>query len=276
MEVTPLTLGVSSTENYIMTPIIKRNTPIPVSRTENYFTLYDNQTRITFPIIQGERHFAKDNFEIGKVRIDGIAPAPRGVERATVTFSIDANGILTVTAVSESNENNRGEMTIKNACGCLTKAEIDRMVADAENFRKHDNEVKQFYTARSELEQYCYEIKQEYGWKNEAFSEKCDEVLLWLSKCCRPTVAQFAQKKVELQALTNPPKNDSAKKCKRTTKAESTRKCKKTTKAESTKKRKATAKAECTKKCKGTSKAENCKRATTSMKREKQIKKKMK
>lgn len=209
MEVTPLTLGVSIRKEHIMSAIIKRNTPIPVSRNRRYVTLEDDQTSLRFPIIQGERHLAKDNFEIGKTTIHGLTPAPRGVEGATVTFSIDANGILTVTAVSESDENNRGEIKLENVCGSLTKDEIDQMVADAEKYREQDNKVKQYYTARTELEQYCYELKREFRWKNEMVFKKCNEVLYWLNKCCRPTVSQFIQKKEELHALAYPPEDES-------------------------------------------------------------------
>lgn len=157
MEVTPLTLGSSyGKDNRFMKAIIPRNTPIPVSMKKgNFFTAFDNQTSMKFHILQGERPLSKDNYQIGTIVINGIPPAPAGAEEVIDTFSIDANGILTVTSVIKSNENAKAELKVKNVCGSLTKEEIDQMVAEAERYREHDIEVQHYYTARGDLERYC-------------------------------------------------------------------------------------------------------------------------
>lgn len=148
---------------------------------------------------------AKDNFEIGKITVDGIPLTDTAnFEEVDVTFSIDANGILNVSAVCRSNRNARGEITIKNVCGSPTKAEIEKMIADADMYRKEDVEVKRLKTARSELEEFCYELRDDCGPKNSLISVKCKEVISWLDSCCRPTIAQFVQMKDKLKALTAP------------------------------------------------------------------------
>lgn len=129
MEVTPLTLGISvKFENIrIMSSIIQRNTGIPVCRSDVYVTIADNQTTVKIVILQGEHYYAKDNYEIGKFTFSGIPAAPAGAEELVVKFSIDVNGILTVSAVSKNNADAKGEITIKNICGSLTKDEIEKM-----------------------------------------------------------------------------------------------------------------------------------------------------
>lgn len=207
VEVTPLTLGVASGLNYANTTVvIKRNTCIPVSITKVYFTLRDNQTGMRFLIVQGEHHSACDKFQIGEFAIEGMPPRRARLEKASVTFSIDVNGILTVSAVSKSNAKVKGEITIKNVCGSLTKTEIDRMVADAENYRKQDRQMRKYYTARWELEQYAYEIQNTHE-NNNFIRKKCKEMFSWLGNCCRPTMGQFLQWKNELQQLTLLPKD---------------------------------------------------------------------
>lgn len=166
----------------------------------------DLQTRMRFSVLQGEHRLAKDNFEIGKLIIKGIPAACAGAEKATATFSIDENGILTVSAVCRSNRRARGEITINNVCGSLTNAEIDQMIADAEKYRMQDREAKQYYTARWELEQYCVEIKIKHGSRDSSIRNKCDEILTWLNNCSRPKIAQFLQFKDELESLTQPDK----------------------------------------------------------------------
>lgn len=126
---------------------------------------------------------------------------PSRPEEITVTFTIDANGILNVSAVCNSHEKFKGELKITNVCGSLKKEEIDRMVAEAENRRKQDKQ--QCLTFRWELQQYCDEVKRENAGKRNFISEKCDEIVSWLDTCVRPSITQFYQLKNELKALVS-------------------------------------------------------------------------
>lgn len=209
MEVTPLSLGVAVSagshdlHTTYMIPIINRNTRIPVCRSRVFSTSCDDQTKIIFPIIQGEHYLASDNFQIGKFKIRGVPKAAARVEKGVVEFSIDANGILTVSAVSESNADAKAELTIKNVSGSLTKAEIEKMFAEAEEFRVQDREER---TTRWQLEQRCNKTIQENGNKSDIkfkrIVEKCREALIWLESCRRPDNIQFIQRQNEILSLS--------------------------------------------------------------------------
>lgn len=207
LDVTPLTLGTDimreKDEVMIMSPVINRNTRIPACKSETYYTSFDNQTRMRFTVLQGEHQLAKDNFEIGKFMIDGIPPAIARREKAIATFTIDENGVLTVSAVSKSNAGVKGQITIKNVCGSLTSDEIDRALDVAQVYRQEDREMAQLKTARTDLEQYCDELKDKYGSEHDFVAAKCNEVFSWLETCVRPTLAQFEQLKTELQSLNS-------------------------------------------------------------------------
>lgn len=202
LEVTPLTLGVSGFIEQDQAPhmlaLIKRNTPIPVSISKIFGTnVGKNINNIKgMKILQGESHLEKDNFTIGLLKLVDFRKVPESVE---VTFSIDDNGILSVIVVSTSNRDIRNGMTIENVSGGLTKAEIERMVADAEKYGNEDREVKRCHTARWELEQYCNEAM--HGSKTSTVKEKCNEIRSWLECCYRPTISQFHNVKNELTAL---------------------------------------------------------------------------
>lgn len=214
LDVTPLSLGIGTyygfDEMASMCPIIKRNTPIPVSASDFFVTYYDDQTAVDLPVLQGESKLEKDNFKIGLLTVDGIPAAPHGVESITVKFSIDANGILSVSAVSDSNRKACDKLTIKNVCGSLTQVEIDRMVADAEMYRAQDNEANSYRTARWELEEYCRELKISHV-NNKNVCQKCNEVLNWLESCSRPSIIKFKQRQKELKALISVPKKRKSK-----------------------------------------------------------------
>ncbi|KAJ9549075.1 LOW QUALITY PROTEIN: hypothetical protein OSB04_021618 [Centaurea solstitialis] len=157
LDVTPLSLGVES-HGEIMTVMIPRNTPIPVTREEVRITLYDNQSRMRFKVYQGERSQTKDNVLLGEFTLNNIPLAPRGVTKANLRFSIDANGILHVSA-KEPLTGQSNNITITNDKGRLSKEEIDKMLEDAEKYKYEDQEFKKRAEAYNALEDFVYEMK---------------------------------------------------------------------------------------------------------------------
>ncbi len=153
LDVTPLTLGVE-TLGGVTTPMIQRNTTIPTSRTEVYSTAGDNQTQVEIHILQGERPLAHDNKSLGRFILDGIPPAPRGVPQIEVTFDIDANGILTVTAKDKATGKSQA-IKITGSTG-LTKDEIEKMREEAEKNADKDKEEKEKIEARNKADNMIY------------------------------------------------------------------------------------------------------------------------
>jgi molecular chaperone DnaK len=153
LDVTPLTLGVE-TLGGVMTPLIPRNTTIPTSKTEIFSTAADNQTQVEIHVLQGERPLAKDNKSLGRFILDGIPPAPRGVPQIEVTFDIDANGILTVTAKDKATGKSQA-IKITGSTG-LTKEEIERMKEEAEKYAQEDRKEKERIEARNKADNIIY------------------------------------------------------------------------------------------------------------------------
>ena len=153
LDVTPLTLGVE-TLGGVMTPLISRNTTIPTSKTEIFSTAADNQTQVEIHILQGERPLAKDNKSLGRFILDGIPPAPRGVPQIEVTFDIDANGILTVTAKDKATGKSQA-IKITGSTG-LTREEIERMKEEAEKHANEDRKEKERIEARNKADNMIY------------------------------------------------------------------------------------------------------------------------
>src|SRR5207253_3442412 len=140
LDVTPLSLGVE-TLGGVMTRLIERNTTIPARKSEIFSTADDNQPAVEIHVLQGERELARDNKSLGHFRLEGIAPAPRGIPQIEVTFDIDANGILNVTARDKATGREQ-KITITASSG-LSKEEIDRMVRDAEMHAQEDQQRKE-------------------------------------------------------------------------------------------------------------------------------------
>jgi molecular chaperone DnaK len=158
LDVTPLSLGVE-TLGGVMTKLIERNTTIPVRRSETFSTADDNQSAVDIHVLQGERELARDNRTLGHFRLEGIAPAPRGMAQIDVSFDIDANGILTVTARDKTTGKEQS-ITISGSTQ-LSKEEIDRMVADAQQHAAEDRQQREAVEARNQADSMAYQVERQ-------------------------------------------------------------------------------------------------------------------
>ena len=156
LDVTPLTLGIE-TMGGVRTPLIERNTTIPTSKSEVFSTASDNQPQVEVHVLQGEREFAKDNKSLGRFILDGIAPAPRGVPQIEVTFNLDANGILNVTA-RDKGTGKEQSITIQNS-GNMSKEDIEKAQKEAEAHAEEDKSRRDAIDARNQLENTVYQAE---------------------------------------------------------------------------------------------------------------------
>jgi len=156
LDVTPLTLGVE-TLGGVMTPIIERNTTIPVRKSETFSTAEDGQTAVTIHVLQGERPMAADNMSLGRFNLEGIPPAPRGVPQIEVTFDIDADGILNVSA--EDKATGKEQTVTIEATTNLDEGDIDRMVKEAKQHESEDRRRKELIEARNKADQLVYQME---------------------------------------------------------------------------------------------------------------------
>ena len=156
LDVTPLTLGIE-TMGGVRTPLIERNTTIPTSKSEVFSTASDNQPQVEIHVLQGEREFAKDNKSLGRFILDGIAPAPRGIPQIEVTFNLDANGILNVTA-KDKGTGKEQSITIQNS-GNMSKEDIEKAQKEAEMHAEEDKKRKDSIDAKNHLENTIYQAE---------------------------------------------------------------------------------------------------------------------
>ena len=156
LDVTPLSLGIE-TMGGVMTKIIERNTTIPTKKSQIFSTAADGQTQVEVNVLQGEREFARDNKQLGLFRLDGIAPAPRGVPQIEVTFDIDANGIVNVTA-KDLGTNKEQHITISSS-GNMSKEDIEKAVNDAKQYAEEDKKRREEVDTKNQAENLCYSVE---------------------------------------------------------------------------------------------------------------------